>query len=87
MPVRLTIGLLAAIFLFHLAGCANSRPTVLLTGAAGDGKTNDTGALQAALDRCAAAGGGEVIVPAGNYSVGSVQLKSNTTLKLDETRH
>jgi polygalacturonase len=35
--------------------------------AKGDGATKDTSAFQRALDRCAALGGGEVLVPAGNY--------------------
>jgi polygalacturonase len=53
-------------------------------GAAGDGTTKDTGAFQSALDRVATAGGGEVVVPPGAYVVGSLVVKSNTTLRLDE---
>jgi hypothetical protein len=88
MSARQTVGVLALLFIIQLSGCATTSPenspTVQLIGAVGDGKTKDTAALQAALDRCAAAGGGQVDVPAGNYLIGSVQLKSNTTLKLDE---
>src|SRR5262245_30142295 len=51
-------------------------------GALGNGQTNDTVAFQKALDQCAAAGGGTVIVPAGDYLIGSIELKSNTTLQL-----
>ena len=53
-------------------------------GALGDGTTKDTAAFQKALDDCAAAGGGEVLVPAGNYIIGSIALKSNTTLRLEK---
>ena len=53
-------------------------------GAAGDGKTKDTVAFQKALDDCAKSGGGEVVVPAGDYLIGSIELKSNTTLRLDK---
>jgi hypothetical protein len=53
-------------------------------GAVGDGIVKDTAAFQAALDACAAAGGGEVLVPAGNYLIGSIELKANTTLRLAE---
>ncbi len=53
-------------------------------GALGDGTTKDTAAFQKALDACAAAGGGEVLVPAGNYLIGSIALKSNTTLRLEK---
>ena len=51
-------------------------------GAKGDGKTLDTAALQEAIDRCTADGGGIVLVPAGRFLVGTVELKSNVTLRL-----
>ena len=51
-------------------------------GAAGDGRTKDTRALQTAIDAAAAAGGGRVEVPAGRYLTGSIFLKSNVTLDL-----
>lgn len=53
-------------------------------GAVGDGITKDTAALQRALDACAAAGGGEVIVPPGRYLSGSLDLKSKTTLRIEK---
>lgn len=53
-------------------------------GARGDGTTLDTAALQNILDRCAALGGGEVLVPAGEYLTGGLQLRSNTTLRLEQ---
>ena len=52
-------------------------------GAIGDGKTLDTAALNKAIAQCAAAGGGKVLVPAGNYLTGTVRLKSNIVLFLD----
>jgi len=53
-------------------------------GARADGATRDTAAIQQAVDRCAALGGGEVLVPAGNYLTGAVALRANTTLRLDK---
>lgn len=53
-------------------------------GAVGDGKTLDTPALNQAIEACAAARGGQVLVPAGKYLTGTVHLKSNVTLKLDD---
>jgi polygalacturonase len=53
-------------------------------GASGDGKTKDTAAFQKALDTCAVNGGGEVVVPAGNYLIGSVQMGTRTTLRLEK---
>jgi hypothetical protein len=51
-------------------------------GAKGDGTTLDTAALQAAIDTCNRDGGGTVLVPAGTFHIGTVELKSNVTLYL-----
>lgn len=53
-------------------------------GARGDGKTLDTKAIQMALDKCGQVGGGLVRVPKGDYLIGAVFMKSNTTLKIEE---
>lgn len=52
-------------------------------GAAGDGRRKDTAAIQAAIDRCASAGGGLVRLPAGTYLCGTIYLKSNVELRLE----
>ena len=52
-------------------------------GAVGDGATNCTAAIQRAIDRCAAAGGGTVLVPAGQFVTGSLWMRSNISLHLD----
>jgi hypothetical protein len=51
-------------------------------GAKGDGKTLDTAPVQSAIDACTAARGGVVLVPAGDFLVGTVELKSNVALHL-----
>jgi hypothetical protein len=51
-------------------------------GAKGDKTTVDTAALQAAIDACAADGGGTVLVPAGTFVIGTAELKSNVTLHI-----
>jgi polygalacturonase len=53
-------------------------------GALGDSTTNDTAAIQQTIDRCAVLGGGEVLIPAGNYLTGAIQLRSRTLLRLDK---
>jgi polygalacturonase len=53
-------------------------------GAKGDGKTLDTAAINKAIEAAAAAGGGTVAIPAGNYLCFSIHLKSNVGLHLDE---
>ena len=51
-------------------------------GAKGDGTTLDTAALQSAIDACTKDQGGTVLVPAGVFVIGTVELKSNVTLHL-----
>ncbi len=52
-------------------------------GAVGDGSANDAPAINKAIDACNAAGGGTVFVPSGMYTTGSIHLKSNVTLAID----
>ena len=49
-------------------------------GAVGDGKTVDTPAINKAIEAAAAAGGGTVVFPAGNWLCFSVHLKSHVGL-------
>jgi len=50
-------------------------------GAAGDGRTLDTRALQAAVDACGP--GEEVLVPAGVYRTGALRLHSDMRLQVE----
>ena len=52
-------------------------------GATGDSKTLDSPAINKAIEACAAAGGGTVLLPAGTYLSGSIRLKSNLRLLID----
>src|SRR5688500_18545179 len=49
-------------------------------GATGDGSTNDTTAIEAAINACNAAGGGTVLFPSGTYMAASIRLRSNIRL-------
>lgn len=51
-------------------------------GAKGDGKALDTHALQAAIDACHKDKGGTVMVPAGVFVIGTIEMKSNVTLHI-----
>src|SRR6202012_483850 len=53
-------------------------------GAKGDGKNLDSKAIDKAIDAAAEAGGGTVYLPAGNYLSGSIHLKSNIALFIDQ---
>lgn len=52
-------------------------------GAAADGSTPATKAIQVAVDACAAAGGGTVYFPPGRYLSGTIVLKSGVALELE----
>jgi len=51
-------------------------------GARGDKTTNDSAALQSAIDACTRDGGGTVLIPAGTFKIGTVEIKSNVTLHI-----
>jgi len=53
-------------------------------GVKGDGKQLDSPAINKAIEAAAKAGGGTVYFPAGTYLSGSIRLKSNIALYLDE---
>ena len=53
-------------------------------GAAGDGARDCSEALLRAINSCSQAGGGRVIVPAGNYLTGPVHLRSDVNLHLSD---
>ncbi len=54
-------------------------------GAVGDGKTNDAEAIQAALDACAYAGGGRVVLEGGHtYYSASIHLRPSVELHLEK---
>ena len=53
-------------------------------GATGDGKTVDSPAINKAIEAAAAAGGGTVVFPRGNYVSFSIRLKSHVDLYLSQ---
>jgi polygalacturonase len=70
------------------SAAASTEPTVSLNikdyGATGDGKTKDTVAIQQTIERCSVFGGGEVVVPAGDYLSGALALRSGVVLRVEE---
>lgn len=53
-------------------------------GAVGDNKTENTDAFRKAIAACANAGGGQVLVPAGEFLSAAVHLKGNVNLHLSD---
>ncbi len=77
--------LTAAFFCLSLkAALPDLRLKVTDFGAVGDGRALDTAAIQKALDDCARMGGGRVVLPQGIYRSGTIHLRSNVGLVLEE---
>lgn len=53
-------------------------------GAVGNGHVLNTEAINKAIDHCANEGGGTVIIPPGLWMTGSIELKSNINLHLEQ---
>jgi len=53
-------------------------------GAVGDGKMLCTAAIAQAIESCAKAGGGRVLIPAGTWLTGAIHLRSNIELHLEK---
>lgn len=78
---------LAAIWLTSLVPSGLKASTSLDVrdfGAKGDGATKDTNAIQAAIDKASSSGGGTVVLPPGKYVSGTIHLRDNLTLQIDQ---
>src|ERR1035438_1635265 len=82
---RRMIGRLLWFLCFSLTAACGFGATcnVKDSGATGDGHTKDTAAIARAVELCAKAGGGTVLVPPGKYLTGAIRLKSNLTLEVE----
>jgi polygalacturonase len=76
-------GLFAAVAI-DAAGAQSVRYVVTDHGAVGDGTTVNTRALQTVIDRCAADGGGVLVVPSGVFLSGALYFKPGVNLELEK---
>jgi hypothetical protein len=68
---------------FPLPKFKDAKFNVMDFGATGNGLTNDTPAINQAIEKCNASGGGDVVFPDGKYAAASIHIKSNVRLVLD----
>mgnify|MGYP000853445622 CR=1 FL=1 len=80
----INIVLTVSIFIFCTGLAATAVFNVRDYGAAGDGKTIDTAAINKAMEACFEAGGGRVDFPPGRFLIGTIKLKSNVSLFLED---
>jgi exo-poly-alpha-galacturonosidase len=82
--LRYVWGCWAMLCLLAFAAAAGPTNRFVVTdfGALGDCRTLNTKAIQRAIDRCASAGGGTVVVPAGTFVTGAIFLKQGTDLEI-----
>ncbi len=67
-----------------MTGCTRHKGELITAyGAIADGKTNNAASIQKAIDQVSASGGGQVIVPPGNFMTGTLFLKSGVDLHLE----
>ena len=77
-------GMLMSAVLLMLAGSVEARDyNIVDYGARADTTVLSTKALQQAIDDCSQAGGGRVVVPTGQYKIGSIVLRSDVHLYLE----
>ncbi|HWS00554.1 MAG TPA: glycosyl hydrolase family 28-related protein [Prolixibacteraceae bacterium] len=74
---------LLSLLLLTVIGCNHQKENRITSyGAVADGTTNNAHFIQQAIDEVSAAGGGQVIVPPGNFMTSTVWLKSGVDLHL-----
>ncbi|MDB5006411.1 MAG: glycoside hydrolase family 28 protein [Mucilaginibacter sp.] len=88
MNTSLQTAKLMLVMLLASIKLASARPVTSFNvkdfGAIGDGINLDSKAINKTIEAAANAGGGTVYLPAGNYLSGSIHLKSNISLFLDQ---
>ena len=75
------------VFTFLIAGCMTAYAAdynIVSYGAKSDTTVLSTAAIQQAIDDCSKAGGGKVVIPAGMFKTGTIVLKSNICLYLEQ---
>ena len=80
----ISAAILAVCATAQTGGKAPKRFVISDFGAVADARTVNTKAIQAAIDKCAASGGGIVIVPKGVFLSGAIFLKQGVNLNVEK---
>jgi len=75
-------GVMAAAWEPSAASARGKTYDIRRYGAVGDGRTDNTRAIQKAIDDAAAHGGGIIMIPAGRFVTGVLEIKSHSTIQL-----
>lgn len=80
-------GLFFSLMIVTATSFAQSAKTfdIITFGAKGDGVTDNTAAIQKAIDDASTAGGGQVLVPKGKFVTGVITLRSGVELFVSPT--
>ena len=81
--MKVNAGLLIIATICIIAWNSTSKHSITDYGAIADGKTNNAISIQKAIDEVSKNGGGQVIVPPGNFLTSTIFLKSGVDLHLE----
>jgi hypothetical protein len=83
ISARLILNLTALLAGLHMPNAMAQTYNIKDLGAVADGKSINTKAIQAAIDKCAETGG-QVIIPSGTFISGTLQLKSKVHIVINQ---
>jgi polygalacturonase len=83
VPKSYTTGLPFSMPEIQVANFPERTVSIVDHGAVGDGQTMNTKAFASAIQACAQAGGGKVVVPTGVWLTGPIRFENNINLHLD----
>ena len=84
---KTTSGVLLSCFISITVSAQIKTYDIRNYGAIADDSTNNTNAIQKAIDAASASGGGRVLVPAGKFVTGVLHLESNVELYVDKNAY
>lgn len=81
---KIAVTIILCCLILHVKTHAQQQFNILDYGAVPGNQINNATAIQAAVNAAAKAGGGVVIIPAGKFMTGTVELQSNVEVHLEQ---